>query len=462
MERRAGNASKYRFAARYAGTGFVGAFFLAWSCAATAQSLSGFSGFNDRVKTVSGSASVFTGVTHTRTDRGASTDTNTEPSVGVSGQVGGTLESGANALALRYGGTLETRRDTAGGDQTDSSSLTGTSRYTHSDPGSRLDFNLGHTVSSVRNDTGFVVNPSSYDTRNTLSAGAGLRFYPGELSTLRFFGQAGRSFGEDSLNDQESYTVGSEFSRRLSERSTASLNVSRSWSDANDVDTTTDSAQLVYSLGLESGSFSIGAGGSKAETEVTGGTTSESDAVTGFVERAWVTTDWRTSIKYDRSLSDSATDLSLNLPPELSFLPDTVRLRDLVVSDSLLITHNNQRVCDVCDLGLFAEGAILESQISGATTHEYRAGVNLGFQLTSLQRLSVGYSWQGDAGEDANVIVDQIHRFITAWTRQLAENTTFGVQFNQSYLRSRQIRDDQDQFELRLVLTQGFAMSGQR
>ncbi len=451
MERRAGNASKYRLA-----TVFVGTCCLVWPYAASAQGLS------DSVKTLSGSASVFTGITHTRTDRGTSTDTNTKPGVGVSGQVGGNLESGANALALQYGGTLETRRDTADGGQTDRSSITGASRYTHLDPGSRVDFNLGHTVSSVRNNTGFVVNPSSYDTRNTLSAGAGLRFYPGELSTLRFFAQAGRSFGKDSLNDQKSHTVGSELSRRLSERSTGSLNVSRSWSYASDVDTTIDSAQLVYSLQLESGYFSIGAGGSKAETEYTGGTTSQYDAVTGFVERAWVTSDWRTSIKYDRSMSDSATDLSLNLPPVFSFLPDTVQLRDLVVRDSLLITHNNLRLCDVCDLGVYAEGAILESQLSGATTHEYRAGVNLGFQLTELQRLSFEYSWQGDADEDASVIVDQIHRFTTAWTRQLAENTSFGVEFRQSYLRSKLARSDQDQFELRFVLSRGFSMSGLR
>ncbi|SHK45829.1 hypothetical protein SAMN05216369_2130 [Marinobacter antarcticus] len=452
MERRAGIANKYSLT-----TFFLGACCIAWPSGATAQSLS------ESVKTLSGSASVFTGVTHTRTDQGTSTDTNTEPSVGLSGQVGGTLERGANSLALQYGGTLETSRDTAGGDQTDNSSITGASRYTHFDPSSRFDFNLGHTVSSVRNDTGFVVNPSSYDTQNTLSAGAGLRFYPGELSTLRFSAQAGRSFGKDSLNDQESYTATSEFSRRLSERSTGSLNVSRSWSDERGTDITIDSAQLVYNLQMESGYFSIGAGGSNADTEYTGGTTSQYDAVTGFVERGWVTSDWRTSIKYERSMSDSATDLSLNLPPVFSFLPDTVKLRDLSVVDSLLITHNTQQVCDVCNLGVYAEGSILESQLSGATTHEYRVGVDLGFQLTALQRLNFGYSWQGDADEDASVIVDQIHRFTTAWTRQLAENTSFGVEFRQSYLRSKlAARSDQDQFELRFVLSRGFALSGLR
>lgn len=451
MDRRARSASNYRLA-----TLLVGSCCVASSITVNAQSLS------DDVTELSGSASVFTDVTHTRTDRGNTTDTNTEPGLGVSGRVGGTLEKGANALELQYGGTLRTSRDSANGEQGGNSSIRGASRYTYFDPGSRLDFNLGHTVSSVRNDTGFVVNPTSYDTQNTLSAGAGLRFYPGELSTLRFSGQAGRSFGEDDLNDQESATVSSDFSRRLSERSTGSLNASRSWTNEANVDITIDSAQLAYNRQTENGSFGIGLGGSRADTEFTGGSTSESEAVTGFLARTWVFNDWSSSVQYNRRLSDSATDLSLNRPPVFSFLPDTVRIRDLVVSDSVLITHNNQRVCDACNLGVYAEGALLESQISGATTHEYRAGINLGYQLTTLQRLNVGYGWEGDADEDAGVIVDQIHRITTSWTRQLAEYTTFGVEFNQSYLRSRLARNDQDQYVLRFVLSRGFALSGQR
>lgn len=449
MQSRAGNPSTYRLGGLY-----VGVFCLAWPCAATAQGLS------DNISRMSGSASVFTGITHTRTDRGATTDTNTEPGVGLSGQVGGTLESGANSLALQYGGTLQTDQDTIDGEQSGNTSFTGASRYTYFDPGSRVDFNLGHTVSSVRNNTGFEVNSSSYDTQNTLSAGAGLRFYPGKLTTLRFSGQAGRSFGKDELNDQESHTASSELSRRLSERSTGSLNLSRSWSDERGTDVTIDTAQLVYNRQMENGYFSIGAGGSQAESEYTDGTTSENEAVTGFLERAWVTTEWRTSVKYDRSMSDSATDLSLNQTPEFSFLPETVRLRDLVVRDSLSITHNNQQVCDACSLGVYASGAILESQNSGATTHEYSAGANLGFQLTSLQRLNFGYSWQGDASEDASVIVDQIHRFNTSWTRQIATNTTFGVELNQAYQRSKLARSDQDQFEVRLVFSHGFSLAG--
>lgn len=451
MKHRAGKANNYSLGGLYVGT-----ICLAWSCAGSAQ------GFNESVNELSGSASVFTSITQTRTDRGTSTDSNTEPGVGVSGKIGGALESGANSLVLRYGGTLATERETVRGEHSSDTAITGASRYTYFDPTNPLDFNLGHTISSVRNNSGFEVDRSSYDTRNTLSAGAGLSLHPGELTTLRLTGQAGRSYGDDLFDDQESFTAGSELSRRLSERAMGGINLSRSWSDRRGADVTIDTAQLVYSLQLESGYFSIGAGGSKAETEYPDGDTSENEAATGFVERAWVSTNTRTSMKYDRSLSDSATDLSLNQRPAFSFLPETVRLRDLVVRDSLVLAHNNRQLCSGCTFGLYAEGAILESQISGDTTHEYRAALNFGFQLASLQRLDFQYSWEGDTEEDAGVIVDQIHRLSTIWTRQLAENTTFGVEFNQAYLTTQYARGDQEQFELRLVLSHGFSLVGAR
>jgi len=414
------------------------------------------------LQSISGSASIFTAATHTRTDSVGGTDTSTEPSVGLSGRLGGALVGGANSLVLQYGGTLETKRDTSDSDQTESSSFTGASKYAYFDPGQPLDFNLGHSVSSVRDNTGFVVNPSNYETRNTLSAGAGLRLNPGSLSTLRLFSQAGQSFGGGDLSDENSLTAGAELTRRLSERSSASLNANRSWSDGSSVDQTIDSAQLVYRRDLENGSFSIGGGQSWATTEYSDNTESDSDALTGFIDRSWVADQYRTSVQYNRRLSDSTTDLSLNLPPEFGFLPETVELRDLVVSDSLSISHSTDLLCNACTLGLSAEASLLESQITGDKTHEYSTRVSLGLQLTDLQRITFGYSWQGDAEDQAGTIVDQIHRFDTRWSRQLAENTQFAVAFNQSYLRSDLGSDDRDQYVIRLELTHGFALNGRR
>jgi hypothetical protein len=280
------------------------------------------------------------------------------------------------------------------------------------------------------------------------------------LTTLRFSGQAGRSFGSGDLNGSESVTSSAQLSRRLTERSSASLVASRSWSDDNGVDNTIDSAQVSYSRSLASGSFSAGVGVSRSETDLLNGSTSENTAETGFLNRTWATPDWQTTIGYDRSLSDSATDLSLETTEFVDFFPDSIRVRGVVVSDTLTVTHNNARVCDICSLGLVAQGAVVESQITGATSHEYQSGINLGLQLTSLQSLSFDYSWQGYAGENSGTIIDQIHRLGTRWTRKLAENTSFSVDFSQSYLRTKSARNDQDQFALRLILTRGFSLTG--
>lgn len=130
-----------------------------------------------------------------------------------------------------------------------------------------------------------------------------------------------------------------------------------------------------------------------------------------------------------------------------------------MVSDSLSASHSTDLLCDACTLNLAAEAALLKSQLSGDQTHEYRSSISLGVQLTDLQRISFGYSWLGDAQDEAGTIVDQIHRFDTRWSRQLAENTQFAVVFSQSYLRNDLGRDDRDQYVIRLELTHGFALT---
>lgn len=418
---------------------------------------------SDAVDSLNGSGTVFGGVIHTRQDTPAGGESNTRPNVGVSGTIGGSMSSGANSLDLRYGGTLETRRRLPSGDQTDSSSVTGAARYQYYNPGGRLDFNLGHSIESVRNDTGFVLNAGDYETRNTLTAGTGLMFYPGEVSSLRLSAQAGDSFGGGDLNESESQTVSSEFTRRLSERSLGTLIARRSWSENQGVDTTIDNAELGYQRELETGSFSMAAGASWSETEFPGQqVTNEGEAFTGHVSRTWITPDSSTAIRYDRRLSDSATDLSLNLPVEFSFLPDTVQLRDLVVSDSLLVSHTTSRLCQVCRVSFLAEGAMLESELSDTTTHEYRATMSLDVDLTREHQLLVAYSWQGDAGEDAGDFLEQSHRLDIAVTRRLTEDTRVGVELNQVWVRADGQGQDEEEYGLRVFLTRDFSLMASR
>lgn len=417
---------------------------------------------SDTLESVSGSASVYGEVVHTRIDTDSGSSSNTKPAAGVSGSLGGSFRSGANELALRYGGNLSTKRDLPTGDQTDSSSLSGASRYQYLDEANPLDFNLGHTIQSVRNNTGFLLNAGDYDTRNTLSAGAGLTFYPGDVSSLRLSTQAGKSYGSGDLENNESYTVSSAFSRRLTERSSATLTARRSWSENQGVDTTIDTAELGYSLSLENGFFSIGGGKSWSETEFPGQATNDSDAMTGHLTRTWISPETSTSVQYNRRLSDSTTDLSLNLPPEFLFLPDTVQLRDLVVSDSVSVSHNTARLCDVCSFTVFGEAAQLDSQLSDTKTYEYSAAMNLGVDLTNLHQLQVSYGWQGDSGVDTGKLRAYTHRLNIGVTRRLAEDVRVGVQLRQTWVRRIDENRDEDQYGIRLFLTRDFSLTSRR
>lgn len=430
---------------------------LAFSAPVLGQSAS------DAIDSVSGSASVFGGVVHTRLDTGTGEESNTKPSAGVSGDIGGSMSSGANNLDLRYGGRLTTRRSLPNGDQTDDSSITGASRYQYADPSSIMDFNLGHSVQSVRNDTGFVLNAGDYDTRHTVRGGAGLTFQPGEVTSLRLSGQAGKSFGSGDLEDEKSWTAGADLRRRLSARSTGLLTTRRSWSESQGVDTTIDNAELGYERQLETGWFSIAAGGSWSETEFPGDrVTNESEAVTGHVSRIWATTDSSTTVRYERRLSDSATDLSLDLPEELSFLPDTIQLQDLVTTDSVLVAHNTSRLCRICRFSMLAEASMLESELSDAKTHEYRTSLNLSVDITRVHEFLASYSWQAEAGEDSGDIQVQIHRLSLGVTRRLAEDVRLGLELNQAWLRDDQEGSDRDEYGLRVFLTRNFSLMERR
>ena len=417
-------------------------------------------GLENALTEVTGSASIFTSLNHTRTDTDTGTETNTEPSVGLSGALGGEFVSGANSLALQYGGTVETSRDDTSGDSSDTSYFNGISRFLHQDPASRFDFNAGHTIRSVRNDTGYVINPNDYDTQNVINAGAGFKLYPGDLTTLRLSADGSRSFGDTDIAENESWLGKAEVQRRLSSRSAALLTASRSWADEDELDLTIDSAVLGYMTELESGSFTIGAGFSEAEAEFNGGEVIESDGITGYVTRVWQTSEWTSSVSYRRTLSDSAIDQVANPAVVGDFLEEDVLLSELATTDAVDFQYTTRGLCDVCDGGMILSASIRESEYTGETTHEYLAGLNLGVQISNLQRLEFRYLWQGDAGEDSGTVLEEIHRFNTRWSRLVGEETTFGVEFNQSYLRSKLETDDEDEFILRVVLTHGFSLVG--
>jgi hypothetical protein len=140
---------------------------------------------------------------------------------------------------------------------------------------------------------------------------------------------------------------------------------------------------------------------------------------------------------------------------------ENVRLNEVVLSDRFDLRHTRRTLCDVCDFSVQVSGEIRESQESGETTHELGAGFDLGIQMSNLQRLEFRYLWQAETEENASEVQEQVHRFNSRWVRQLAEFTSFAVEFNQAYLRSKRQRPDEEEFELRLVLSHGFSLIGQ-
>ncbi|MDV2079720.1 hypothetical protein [Marinobacter xestospongiae] len=422
--------------------------------AASAVSTANADWLGERLNGYTVSASGFTAVSHTVTDRSAGKQYDTTPSIGVAGGLGADLAWGANSLSARYSANLESKRIDRKDSSSDTSYINGASRYAYYRPAGRFDFDLGHSVRSVRNDTGFLIDPANYDTRNTLSTGAGLRFFPGDLSTLRFFGRAGRSFEEGEREDTDSYSSGGEFSRRLSEDSSLSLSGQRSWSEEEGSDVTIDSASLGYRNNLEHGRFEFGVGLSQADVEYTSGGDTDSDAVTGYLRRSWVSEESTTGVSYNRNMSSTALDLVLDLGLPSEFDPFTVRVTELNVQDQLEIFHSSSAFCGGCSFGVVAGGTRQESQTTDLRTYQYRAGVRFGFPVAHLQDVNLSYNWSGDAGDDSGDIEDQIHRLSVNWRRYVGEATTVGVRVTQSYLRRDASADpDQERLYVRLSIT---------
>ena len=416
--------------------------------------------FEEDLARFEGNASVFTALTQNRVDTAAGTDSETEGRLGLEGGLAGEWVSGSNSALLDYSARVETSRNSDIGSGGDNSSITGLSRFAHADPSNPFEFNAGHTVRTVRNNTGFLIDPTNYDTQNIVNAGAGLRLTPGALTTVRVSADGARAYGDSGEGDTDSYTARVNLERRVSQNSFGLVNGSRSWSDEGDTEVTIDAYQVGYRTADDFGTFSIGGGVSEAETELPSGLVTESDGVTAFLTKDWVTTDWTTSFSYNRTLSDSAIDLVLN-PQSPDDFSENVRLNEVVLSDRFDLRHTRRTLCDVCDFSVQVSGEIRESQESGETTHELGAGFDLGIQMSNLQRLEFRYLWQAETEENASEVQEQVHRFNSRWVRQLAEFTSFAVEFNQAYLRSKRQRPDEEEFELRLVLSHGFSLIGQ-
>lgn len=388
---------------------------------------------------------VFTDITHT--ERGSRNDT--RGGAGISGEVGANWLSGAHRLQALYGGTLETERSSLQTGDRDNLTIRGSSRYSFYEPGSRFDFNAGHTIRSVRNDTGFTVDESGYDTQNAVNAGAGVLFYPGELTTLRLGGQAAKTWAEDDVRDGEAQSVEANLMRQVSERTTVSLVGSRAWEHERDTDTTVDNVSLGFSSRLENGSFSARAGVSRAESDDV-----ENDAVIGSVARQWQTSLTSTRISYERTQSSTLLDLALAPVPQLGIEDEfSLRVQGITVNDTVTLVHSTQRVCDLCTVNFIARGSEQENVETGDKIWEYLAGVGLGLRVADDKTVDFDYRWQGDALEDRSSIDDERHQFIVTYRHQLTDLASWGVALDNAFTRGE---IDQDRYQARLFFTLGW------
>ena len=389
---------------------------------------------------------LFSDLTHSQDE----TDDDTRAGAGIRGDIGADLSSGAHSLVGRYGATLETERSSISNGDDDNFSVRGSSRYDYNQPGSRFDFNAGHSVRSVRNDTGFRLDDAGFDTRNSASAGAGVNFYPGDVTTFRVAGQGGKTWQESDTPDSDFVSVNADLNRRVSEQSSVFLTGRRSWEDDEDTDEIVlDSASVGLQSQLHNGSFSTSVGVSRAEND-----NFENEAVIGSLARTWDTSLTNTRISYDRTQSSDLLDLAFEPIPELGIEDEfSIRDRGVTVRDQVSFTHNNRRVCDLCTVNLTAQAAKEEVDATSEDTWEYLAGAGLRLAVTDLKSLNFDYRWQGDALEDRSTIDDERHRFIVTYRHQLTELATWGASFDTTLTRGL---SDEERYRARLFVTVGW------
>ncbi len=389
---------------------------------------------------------LFSDLTHTQADERS----DTRGGLGVRGDVGAQLKSGAHSFDARYGATVETERSDLETRQNDDSfSIRGASRYDFFEPGNRFDFNAGHTIRSVRNDTGFAIDSTEYDTQNAVSAGGGVWFYPSAVTNVRLSGQAGKTWEENERPDGESAMVAAALIRRATERSNVTLNASRSWEKKDPNDITLDAATIGMDTRYESGTFAMSIGQSRAESD-----DFESDAVVGSISRDWLT-DWTsTRISYDRSQTSDLLDLALAPIPEFGIEDEfSIRVQGLTIRDTVNFVHSTRRVCDLCTVRLLAQSTEEEEVSTGDETWEYLAGVGLGLAVDELKTVDFDYLWQGDAFSDRSSIDDEIHRFIVTYRHQLTELVTWGTSFDTAVTRGT---SDRERYRARVFVTLGW------
>lgn len=359
--------------------------------------------------------------------------------LGVGIDVGARETRGSHSYNLGYGASrIQGYRD----GYSDVIRLNGRAGYRFVARNGRFDANANHGVTTSNRSGLIYFDPDDFSTQNQISAGAGLNQRLGALTTARLSGQVGATFNEDSAANSQSASSQLAINRRLSERSTAGANVSRSYglTDYETVTSTTDTAQGTYSRILSNGSLNLAAGMTWANTD-----NSEFTAATGSAVRTWVGADRQFSLTYNRSVSSTVLDLTvlqLNEPAEdeteFTLTEEDIQVSDLSLSDQVGVQYRSGRLCELCTYSLSLSSARVESLTTQQSNYQHQFATRLGYQIDPLQSANINYSLAITTDKLTEGPWNRRQQVSLGWQRQLAENVQATGSASHSWLGGEQ------------------------
>ncbi|GGX49531.1 hypothetical protein [Saccharospirillum salsuginis] len=316
------------------------------------------------------------------------------------------------------------------------SRLTGSSRYQFTHGSGLFDLNGMHILQSVNPNPGFILDPEGFTTEHILSAGSGVNLSPGDVTRIRLETQYSRSLHEDESLNGEILEGRGVLTRRLNPISEINTQVSRTIVEEGDPAQVSqiDRATVGYRRTLDNGELSASFGVNLAETEQT-----DVEVYSGSMERVWVSDYGRTSIGYDREVTNTLLELTTeNIVPEATDQDlqqeETIKLNSLALNDELRWAYQTVRACIRCDLSMSASLSQQENLDTGIRSVGYDGRVAFLIRIDDTQESQLSYRWQAESPEFGEVLLAESNRIEWNWSRQVTEHVSFRSDVSQAWI----------------------------
>jgi len=331
------------------------------------------------------------------------------------------------------------------------SRLTGSSRYQFNHTSGLFDFNVMHIQQSVNPNPGFILDPEGFTTEHILSTGSGVNLSPGDVTRVRLATQYSRSFHENESLNGEILEGRGVLTRRLNPISEINSQVSRTIVEEGDPVQVSriDRGTVGYRRTLDNGELSASFGVNLANTEQT-----EVEVYSGSVERVWVSDFGRTSVGYEREVTNTLLEITTeNIAPEapgqeVTDQEDSIKLNSLALNDEVRWAYQTVRVCVRCDLSLSASISQQENLDTKLRRVGYDGRVALLLRIDDTQETQLSYRWQAEASEFVESLSAESHRVEWNWNRQLTDHVTLRSNVSQAWMRNDA---DSSRFTVRLT-----------